>query len=129
MMRAPGTGPWTARAFRPWWRSSSARPAAATGVVGQQRHGGPGAGHDAGDGAARFAQPERVAQARRQFNGGPLQVVDQDPAEGVGVPAAQRRQDRWDPRPTGSSTGNAFGVRAAGPGCGRPPGWAARSRP
>ena len=63
------------------------------GAVRQQRDRGPGAGDDARDRAAGIAEPQRVAEARGQFDRGALQVVDQDPAQRVGVAAAQGLED------------------------------------
>ncbi len=65
--------------------------------------------------------PKGIPQPGRQFNGGPLEVVDQDPAQGVGVPAAQRLQDlrvHGGGLLGGHSLGQAEPVQASG----RPPG-------
>ena len=80
MMRAPGTGPWTGRAVSPLCRSSSARPSAASGLCASSATVGPEpetipamAPHDS-------PRPRVSRRAGRQFDGGPLKVVDEHPA-------------------------------------------------
>ena len=90
MMRAPCTGPCTAMASRLWCRSSSASPAAAAGLCARNATVGPEPETIPAIAPQDSPQPEGVAQARGQFDRGALEVVDQHPAQGVGVAAAQR---------------------------------------
>ena len=62
-------------------------------TVRKQGNGGAGTRNESGDGPARFTKPKGIAQSRRQLNGGTLEIVDQDAAQGVRVAASQRLQD------------------------------------
>ena len=62
-------------------------------AVREQRDRGAGAGDNPGDRPQRLAESERVPEAGRQLNRGALEIVDEDPAEGIGVAGPQGLED------------------------------------